>query len=78
MQSEVVQCESEEPESAEDQTMAAPSSNSDDLNNAEFLVNLEVWHTKLVDELFPKLKKNGNHKNHRKGSGAFKSLFGSK
>ena len=46
----------------------------DNLNECEFLVNLQVWHTKLVDELYNKDKK----KHKKSSSGGFKSMFGGK
>lgn len=42
-------------------------SDQGDLNNCEFLVNLQVWHTKLCHELYGKKK----DKKHRKSSSGF-------
>jgi len=64
--SEELQCESKEDEEQEINI-------DDNLNDCEFLVNLQVWHTKLVDELYQKDKK---HK--KSSSGGFKSMFGGK
>lgn len=53
----------------------SPRSGYRDLNGCECLVNLQVWHTKLVDELYPTKDKG---KRHRKSSGGLKALFGGK
>lgn len=82
MQSEGLESESKEEEIEESQSQSKRSkargvhSEYDDLNDCEFLLNVQVWHTKLVDELYPHLKQK-KKKNHRKqSSGGMKGLFG--
>merc|ERR1719410_1679032 len=75
MASEALESESKEDEEVEHSHSKSYSKSSgksrdgvnsefDDLNNCEFLLNLQVWHKKLVEELYPDKKKG-----HRKSSG---------
>mmetsp|Transcript_1439 Transcript_1439/g.2283 ORF Transcript_1439/g.2283 Transcript_1439/m.2283 type:complete len:384 (-) Transcript_1439:555-1706(-) len=66
IQSEELQCESKE----EEDEQQAESDGLGDLNKCEFVFNLQVWHTKLVDELYTK-----DQKKHKKSSSGFRSLF---
>eukprot|EP00483_Globobulimina_turgida_P000897 UN00898 len=77
MESEELECESKETdeEESESNTTLIPSEHND-LSKFEFLVNFQVWHTKLVDELYPQLKKKRKQK--KSPSGGLKSMFGSK
>jgi len=78
MDSEALECESKEEENEHSRSSSRRSdrNNSDfgDLNNCEFLLDLQVWHSKLVDELYPKHKKKGHPKHG--SSGGLRSLFG--
>merc|ERR1711971_1348825 len=75
LQSEAMASESKEDEDAEEEERkkkrpTSPRSGFRDLNGCECLVNLQVWHTKLCEELYPKPKKQ------RKSSSGLKALFG--
>jgi len=81
MASEGMESESKEEEEAEHSHSKSSNgrkqrdgvhSEFDDLNQCEFLLNLQIWHSKLVDELYPDL----NPKQKRKSSGGMKGLFG--
>merc|ERR1719410_1157319 len=66
---EIMDSEEMAAESKESEDNEIKWSEQRDMTKCEFLVNLQVWHTKLVDELYPK------EKQHRKKSSGLKKMF---